>query len=714
MAVSLFSENWYRIAQLKPRLRDSVIVKRQHWRKELWYLLTDEMGGNQHRINTAAYQFIGRCNGELTVQQVWDAVLLDKKDDAPTQDEVIDLLAKVNQQELLQYEDVTDTEGLFKRRDNRAKQKRESYLNPFAIKLPLGDPSKWLIKLNGLAHLLFQPMVLLLCLMFILMAILMAGSEWDAITTHASQHMLTPRYLTLSLICFPFIKALHELSHGLAVRRWGGEVHECGVSFLVFIPAPYVDATAANAFPLRHQRMVVSAAGIITEMCLASIALMIWLSVQPGLIKDLAFTTMFIGSVSTLLFNGNPLLRFDGYYVLSDFLDIPNLATRSNQYWNTTIKNLISTHPIEIQGINNGEKKWLILYAPLSFAYRLIISLIIILWLGGKWLILGLVAAIYMAFSILIRPVFKWINQLLVSANTGEDLDHIRRNLTFMVIGLFILFFIIPLPFSTVAPAVTWLPEQAQIRPKEDGFIKTLPIKNGEQVKKGDLLAIIDNPKLNKAHHKILGKLDGLRADQFQLLIRDPAKAQNITQHIASAEKELAHIEKQISDLTITAQIDGELVMPKQQDLIGTYIRNGENIGYVFEKRQIKVRAAVAEQDAFFVRNMTNNVNVWLVESPKAQYKVNMTMDMPSATRILPSAAMGDKAGGPYTTEAADKHGTKLLEPVFLFDLTLLGSNMQRVGGNAYVRFEHDATPLAIQLYQRANQLFLKSFEPSI
>jgi putative peptide zinc metalloprotease protein len=140
MAVSLFSENWYRIAQLKPRLRDSVIVKRQHWRKELWYLLTDEMGGNQHRINTAAYQFIGRCNGELTVQQVWDAVLLDKKDDAPTQDEVIDLLAKVNQQELLQYEDVTDTEGLFKRRDNRAKQKRESYLNPFAIKLPLGDP----------------------------------------------------------------------------------------------------------------------------------------------------------------------------------------------------------------------------------------------------------------------------------------------------------------------------------------------------------------------------------------------------------------------------------------------------------------------------------------------------------------------------------------------------------------------------------------------
>jgi len=714
MAVSLFSDNWHRVAQLKPRLRDSVIVRRQHWRKQLWYLLSDEMGGHQHRINIAAYQFIGRCNGKLTVQQVWDALLLDQKDDAPTQDEVIELLTSINQQELLQYEDVTDTEGLFKRRDNRIKQKHQSSLNPFAIKMPLGNPASWLNKLTPLAQHLFQPITLLICIVFICIGLLVAGSEWAAIAAHAKQHMLTPRYLTLSFICFPLIKALHELSHGLAVKRWDGKVDEFGISLLVFVPAPYVDASDANTFPLRRQRMTVSAAGILTEMFIATMALFIWMSVQPGLVRDLAFTTMFIGSVSTLLFNGNPLLRFDGYYVLSDFLDIPNLATRSNQYWQTKVKSLIASTPVDIQGISHGEQKWLILYAPLSFVYRLVISLVIILWLGGKWLLLGLLAAAYLGVSLLIRPAFKWVSQLLSTGTSGRELDRIRRNLALSGLALLILFFIVPLPFSTVAPAVTWLPEHAQIRPDESGFIRALPINSGTQVKVGDLLAIVENPKLNKQHDKLLSKLEGLRADQFQLLIRDPAKAQNITQNIISTEKELAYVDKQINALTITAQVDGQLIIPKQQDLIGTYIEHGENIGYIFEDKPIKIKAAVAEKDAYFVRNMTNNVNIWLVESPQEKYQVSMTMDTPSATRILPSAAMSDKAGGPYVTEASDQHNKQLLEPVFLFDLTLLNSNMQRVGGSAYVRFEHDAMPLATQLYQQANQLFLKSFEPSL
>lgn len=714
MAASLFSENWHRVAQLKPRLRDSVIVKRQHWRKQLWYLLTDEMSGQQHRINTAAYQFIGRCDGKLTVQQVWDTLLLHEKDDAPTQDEVIQLLARINQQELIQYEDITDTAGLFKRRNARASQKRQSYLNPFSIKLVLGNPAPWLNKLDHIAQFIFQPAALFISLSLILFSMLIAGSEWSAITAQASQHMLTPRYLTLSLICFPLIKAIHELSHGLAVRRWGGEVHEFGIALLVFVPAPYVDASAANAFPLRHQRIAVSAAGILTEMSIAAIALILWLNVQSGLVKDFAFVTMFIGSVSTLLFNGNPLLRFDGYYVLSDFLDMPNLATRSNQYWSEKFRGFMSTGSIGNQEIASGEKRWLILYAPMSFVYRLIISLIIILWLGGKWLLLGILAALYMAFTLLLRPIFKGARQLIARSLPGEELNRVRRNIALAGMSVFILLFIVPVPFSTVAPAVAWLPEKAQIRPHEDGFIKALPVKNGQFVKTGDLLVVIENPKLNKQQANLLSKLDGLRADQFQLLISDPTKAQNIAQDIISAERELAYIEKQISDLTIRAQVDGKLIMPKQQDFMSTYIHRGENVGYVFEKTPIKVRAVVAEKDAYFVRNMTNNVSVWLVESPQEQHKVQMTMDMPSATRILPSASMGDKAGGPYVIDPSDKLGTKVLDPVFLFDLTLLDSNMQRVGGTAYVRFEHHAMPLAAQLYQHANQLFLKRFEPSI
>ena len=134
-------------------------------------------------------------------------------------------------------------------------------------------------------------------------------------------------------IAYPLVKGLHELGHGLTIQRWGGEVHELGLMLLVFIPVPYVEASAATTFPSKSRRMLVGAAGVMVELLLASLALLVWLSVEPGWVRDLAFDITVIGGVSALLFNGNPLLRFDGYYVFSDLLEIPNLASRSQRYY---------------------------------------------------------------------------------------------------------------------------------------------------------------------------------------------------------------------------------------------------------------------------------------------------------------------------------------------------------------------------------------------
>ncbi len=713
MTLSLFSANWYRIAPLKPRLRDAISIRRQHWRDQLWYFLKDEVTGRQHRINTSAYQFIGRCNGKLTVQQVWDAILLNHGDNAPTQDEVIQLLVQLNQLELLQCEQTPDSDGLFRRRDERAKQKRRALVNPFAMRIPIGNPTPWLNKLSPIANALFSPAAFMIWLAIMLIAILIAASEWDKLLAHASLHMLTPRYLTMTMICFPIIKALHETAHGLAVRKWNGEVHEFGISLLVLVPAPYVDASAASAFTARSQRIAVGAAGIIVEMTLAAIALLIWQNVQPGLIQDIAFVVMFIGTVSTLLFNGNPLLRFDGYYVLSDLLDIPNLATRSSQYWNHLLTHYLLRANPELPQMAKGEHKWLLLYAPLSFIYRVIISITIVFWLGGKWFLLGLIATLYLGFTLLLKPLAKWSAQAMSSANPGQDLARTQRALGFLAISAFLILFVVPFPFSTKAPAVVWLPEQAQIRPQIDGFIKALPMPDGAQVKAGDLVAVMENADLLKARDKLIGRLEGLRADQFQMLLKQPAKAQNIAEEISSVEKELAYTETQISQLNIYAQTAGKLVMPHQADVLGSFIHRGANLGYVFESTAVRVRAAVPEEDAYLVKNNTSSAKVWMIETPDVKTPVQMTMDVPAATRMLPSSALGDRAGGPYVTDPTDKEGDLALEPVFLFDLKLDGSTMQRVGGRAWVRFDHGFMPLGAQLYKHAMQLFIKNFEPS-
>ena len=191
-------------------------------------------------------------------------------------------------------------------------------------------------------------------------------------------------------ITFPFVKALHELGHGFAVKRWGGEVHEMGIMFLVFMPVPYVDASAASAFQSKYQRMVVGSAGMLVEVFIAALAMFVWLNVEPGMIRAVAFNVMLIAGVSTVLFNGNPLLRFDGYYVLMDWLEIPNLGSRANQY----IGYLIQRYPFGIRNAQSpvsarGERGWFVFYSIASFCYRMFIFATIIWFVAGEFFVVG-------------------------------------------------------------------------------------------------------------------------------------------------------------------------------------------------------------------------------------------------------------------------------------------------------------------------------------
>jgi putative peptide zinc metalloprotease protein len=712
LAPSLFSAEWHRVARVQPRLRAQVRVRRQRWRDQQWYVLSDDANGRQHRINEAAYQFIGRCDGTRTVQEVWDAVLECSGDAAPTQDEVIRLLGQLNEQELLQSERAPDTGRVFQRHEERGRRQRRMRINPFAFRLPLLDPSAWLLRLDPLGKLLFRPVVFWLWLLGVGFAALAAGAESEALWAHARLHMLTPGYVAMTLACYPLIKLLHELGHALAVRRWGGEVHEFGIGLLVLVPAPYVDASAASAFPRRRERAMVGAAGIMVELALAAVALWFWLNLQPGPARDVAFVVLFIGSASTLVFNGNPLLRFDAYYVLCDLLDLPNLASRSNAYWNFLLRRHVLRARADGPALGRGERKWLLAFAPLSAAYRAAISVAIVLWLGGKWVLLGLLVTAYLVVGMVLRPLVKWSRQTLAATEPGREHARVRLGLGVLATSALFLLCVLPLPFSTVAPAVVWLPDEAQVRSEVDGFIAALPVRDGEAVEPGQLLAVLSNPELQVERDKLASRLDGLHADQYRLMLREPSAAENLGRDIERTEAELARAVERVGQLEVRAQASGKLVMPRQSDLVDTYARHGTTLGYVLAGGDLRVRAAVAEEDAYLVRNRSRGVHVRLAEAPGVTLQAALSGAIPAATRRLPSPALADRGGGPYASDPADKDGVQSLEPVFLFDLTLRGRDLERVGGRALVRFDHGFEPLAAQGYRRATQLFLKHFAP--
>ena len=706
MRRSLFSPLWYRVSGLHPRLHVDVRIDCQRHRDQVWYLLVDAASGRQFRVNPEAWAFIGRCDGERTVQETWDALQDAAGDAAPTQDDVLNLLTQLSERGLLE----SGGGGAAPASRGRARTTRRGLLNPFAFRVPLGDPWKLLRRLDFLRALMFFPGALWAWLAVVGTAAIAAALNWNelAVAAHGT------RWLWLAWLLFPFLKAAHELAHALAVRQFGGEVHKAGITLFLLTPAPYVDASAASSFRARHQRALVGAAGVMAELALAALALLVWLNAQPGLARDLAFATVFAASVSCLLFNGNPLLRFDAYYVLCDLLELPNLAQRSTAWWGQRVRRLLGAAAAgEALLPARGELKWLVAYAPLAVACRMLLGVGIVLWLGELSLLLGISAAV-MCIAGLVGPMFKGFRRLLRENRGGRARTRVVGALSACGAALLALVFALPVPSQTAAIGVVWLPDQARVRPDTAGFVAHLNARDGAQVRAGDVLVELIDPVLEASRERLQSRAAELNAERHGAMAAEKfERSSDFEQELTRTEAELRHVESRIASLSVRSNIDGTLVLPKSADLQGSFADRGSTLGYVLDRDQIVVRAAIDQQDAALVRGNTRKVEVRLADAPGVVLLAQPLREVPAAGMELPSPALGDTGGGPHVTDPEDKKGLRVLQPVVLLDLKLPAQPLERVGGRAWVRFDHDAEPLAAQWYRAGRQLFLARFNPA-
>lgn len=710
---SLFSTRWYRVAGIHPSLRAHVRVSRHVYRGQVWYLLQDASTGRHHRVDEIAFHFIGRMDGMRAVDEIWHSVFNSLGERAPTQDDTIELLCQLNENGLLVCEITPDVAEIFRRNRKRARRRRMAMLNPLSFRVPLFDPDQLLTRLAPLARFLFHPAVIIAWAVIVTLSLLSAASNWEALRAFAAVHMLTPRYLMLMWMTYPFIKALHELGHGLAVKAWGGEVREAGVSMLMLVPAPFVDASAASAFPEKSRRVAVGAAGIMVELLLAAGAFFLWSRVADGAVRDIAFVVMFVGGVSTVLFNGNPLLRFDGYYVLSDLLDIPNLGQRGNAY----IGYLAQRHLLGVKDAQNpvtarGEAPLLGSYAVTAFGYRWFVTVLMVMWAGHASFWLGVLAAAAVVYSMVMQPVAK----LVVFLKRAPQLTRTRSRALAVAgsVAIALLAFVcfMPLPFATQAQGVVWLPEQARVRAATEGFVVQVFAHDGQAVEVGDPILELSDPDLLADIDRVRATLQALDVQYTREISINAARAKSIAEDAAAKRAELAQLEDRRAHLRVASAARGTLAMPKAQDLPGSYVPKGTVLANVLGPEQMRVKVAVWQEDSGLIRSGTKAVEVKLTETAEGPLTAQLSGEVPAATVYLPTAALGDRAGGAIVTDPTDKDGTKTLEPVFLYDLLLDSKTLERVGARAAVRFDHGSRPLAFQMQRRLQQLFLKQFNP--
>ena len=713
MSEALFSPSWYRVATLVPRLRSHAQLHRHQYRGQTWYVLQDRSNERFHRFSPAAYAFIGLMDGQRTVQDIWEFASTKLGDDAPTQPEVVQLLSQLHAADVLQCDIPPDIAELLHRHERTQQKKwQRQLMSIFAWQFPLFDPERLLQTFASLVRPFFGWGGALLWLGFVIPAVLIGAAHWSDLTANLIDRMTTPQNLVLLWFLFPLIKALHEFGHAFAVKVFGGEVHEMGIMLLVFSPVPYVDASASSAFPNKWQRVVVGAAGMIVELVIASVAMFVWVSVEPGTVRMLAYNTIMIAGISTVIFNANPLLRFDGYYILADLIEIPNLRQRANTYLGYLCERYgFGREEAQVPHSTPGERAWFVGYSVTSFLYRIFVVVAILMFLTDQFFVLGMFFALLTGFTWFVLPLGKGLRYLFTSPRIrrvrGRALAVTTGAIALVLVGLCLT----PVPFRTRAEGIVWIPDEAIVRAGADGFVGQVVSIPGSNVSRGDVLVVCHDSVLTTQVTVLEAQLREMNARIREQVPENIAKAKMLEEEKHYIEEKLARTREQVQDLVMTAKVDGTLVLPRAEDLPGRFVHRGDVLAHVVDLNTLTVRTIVDQTDIDLIRHSTKTVQVRLAERLASPIDAGIVRLVPAASDELPSPALGTEGGGQVPMDPKDPKGQKAMRKVFQVDLQLpVELGLVNVGGRVYVRFDHGWDTLMAQWYRQGRQLFLSRF----
>ncbi len=711
MSGALFSPQWYRVAPLKPRLRSHAAVVRQRYRGALWYLLQDRITGQFHRFTPEAYEVIGRLDGRRSMQQVWEDAAARLGDLMPTQGQVIALLGQLQQADLIQAERMPDVTRLHERgRKARLRGRLQRAGSPLGFYIPLLDPERFLNATARFVTPLFSAWGFACWLAVVLAAVVMGAVNWRALSANFADQVFSGQNLMLMALVYPFVKALHELGHAYAVKRWGGEVHELGVMMMVFYPVPYVDASASVAFRGRLQRATVGAAGMMLELLLASAAMLVWVLAEPGVLRALAANVVMLAGISTLFFNGNPLLRFDAYYILSDLAGLPNLAQRGNAQLGTLLgRRLFGARQLVPQATTTAESWWLCGYAVASFCYRLTVILAIAAVIASRFFLVGVLLALWSLVATLVWPVLKLVRRPLV--------DHRLRPHRARIYGLGGLLLalpvaallLLPMPLATLAEGVVWAGDEAVLRARSAGFIATLLAEPGAQVATGTPLVQLRDPELEERVPVMEAEL--ARAErEYQAAVADPNQAVALLDTLRYLREQLDRARRQKAELLVLAEQPGALLLPNAPDMIGQYLKRGDRLGYVADPARLHVTVLVREGDIDAVRDRTTAVELRFAAQPLQALPAQVIRLTPTATHDLPSRVLTVEGGGSLALDPKAHGEPVAFERLFRLDLASPDLAGRRIEDRAHVLFQHPAEPLAFRWYRHLRRAFLRQF----
>lgn len=402
--------------RLTLRKRPDLSARRHRYQGRSYWVVKEPVGLNYFRFQEEEFAILQMLDGQTSLDEIKSRF----EADFPPQ--------KISLQELQQFIGTLHRSGLViadvhgqghqlkKRRDERRRKELiGAATNILAVRFKGIDPERLLTWLHPKVRWFFSSTAVILCMALALTALLLVAVQFQVFQSKLPtfHQFFSPANAIWLAVALGVTKVLHEFGHGLSCKHFGGECHEMGVMILVLTPCLYCNVSDSWMLPNKWHRAAIGAAGMYVEIVIASIATFLWWFSVPGLFNHLCLSTMFVCSISTIMFNGNPLLRYDGYYILADVLEIPNLRQKASTILNRKLGDwFLGLEPPDDPFLPERNQALFALYTVASVLYRWVVVLSILFFLYKVFepyglQIIGQGIAAMALYGLLIQPLWK-------------------------------------------------------------------------------------------------------------------------------------------------------------------------------------------------------------------------------------------------------------------------------------------------------------------
>lgn len=645
-------------SRLTLNLRAELTFTPQTAGSDVFYVVEDPVNSKFHRIGVAEYTFISLLDGKTSVADAMRLAANASSDSALTEQQAATICKWLVDSRLAYTEESAQPTPQADEDEPQTGRTWQRF-NPVSARIPLVCPERIFDRVAvwfGWTH---APMAFVGWFAVVGYAIYVAASQWDRFAA-ASQGILAPGNWLAGIMCYLALKCLHEISHGVSCRRYGGSIREAGVLLILLMPIPYVDATSSWRFTSKWQRLHVAAAGMYIELCVAAVAVVVWDCTQPGLINQACYNLAIAGSVLTLLFNANPLMRFDGYYILSDLVEIPNLYSSGQEYWKRWAKRWLLGIE-EAKPYWSKSRTWIIpLFGLAALFWRVFICASLAIGASVLFQGAGIVLSCLALCMWLGIPTVRLARYL-----TGGDHGRRPQLLRFssaMFAGVAVLTFVLfalPWPGRISAPGVVEYRPTAVIRTASPGFLREILVSSGQSTRRGEIVAILENPALDFE----LADLE-IAIKQSEIRCRAYRNSQKMTEYQAEYEQQIALVKRrqekqaQVDNLTIRATANGQVISRGLESLVGKYFDVGAEILRIGDETRKQLTVSISQDDVEAFRTYHGRIVSFRMASagwfhgPLAQLE-------PQADVALPHAALAASAGGPLAVRAAAQRNSQ-------------------------------------------------------